>query len=239
VLFRINMYPAGREKRIEAENRLRRLARIAVLAAVNTALIVLFLVAAGLSKQALSAKQTRLAASEGAITEILKQHGGAMTREDLELVRMRAAQVRWSRILASVANATPHEVWLTRLKLAEGAAPGSQLRTTGLRITGKLKAGSEQAGLASLMGFLGTLRDDEYFSRFFHDPKLVDSTWLRDEAANILEFDVFCPAEGNLTLSPSAEGAAPGGPQPSEINNVGPGDAGGASGTGGGREGTL
>lgn len=239
MLFRINVYPAGRDKRIEADRRLRRLAVVAVVAAVNAAVIVLFLVAAGLSKQALSAKQTRLAATEGAITEILKERGGAMTREDLELVRMRAAQVRWSRILESVARATPHQVWLSRLKLAEGVTPGSQLRTAGLRITGKLKAGSEQAGLTALMGFLGALRDDEYFSRHFHDPKLIDSTWLRDEAGNVLEFDVFCPAEGSLQLLQGAEGGAPAGPQPNEVQKVGPGESGGASGTGGRREGTL
>lgn len=239
MLFRINMYPAGREKRIEAERRIRRFASVALVAAVNAALIVLFLVAVGLSKQALSAKQTRLAAVEGAVTEILKANGGAMTREDLELVRMRAAQMRWSRVLESVARATPREVWLSRLKLTEGATPGSELRTAGLRITGKLKAGSEQAGLAALMGFLGALRDDEYFSRNFHDPKLMDSTWLHDEGASFLEFDVFCPAEVNLLLSPGAEGAAPTGPQPNEVRTVGPDETGGASGKGGGREGTL
>jgi Tfp pilus assembly protein PilN len=238
VLFRINMYPAGREKRLEAERRIKRLASTAVVAAVGTALIVLFFVAAGLSKQALSAKQTRLAAAERAITEILKQHGGAMTREDLELVRMRTAQVRWSRVLESVARATPHQVWLSRIRLAEGATPGSQLATAGLRITGKLKAGSEQAGLAALMGFLGALRDDEYFSLHFHDPKLIDSTWLREEGANILEFDVFCPAEVNLPISQGAEGAASAGPQPNEVQNVGPGES-GASGKGGRGEGTL
>lgn len=239
MLFRINIYPAGREKRIEAERRLKRFASASLVITVNAALAVLLLVAAGLSTQAFRAKQTRLAAAEGAVTEILKEHGGAMTRGDLELVRMRAAQVRWSKILESVARVTPREVWLSRLRLAEGAAPGSQLRTAGLRLTGKLRAGSEQAGLTALMGFLGALRDDEYFSRHFHDPKLIDSTWLRDEAGNILEFDVFCPAENNLQVSPGDQGFAPGGARPEEVIEVGPGKTGGTSGTGGGREGTL
>ncbi len=237
MLFRINMYPAGRERRIEAEVRVKRFASVALVAAVNAALIVLLLVAAGLSAQALTAKQTRLAAAEGAVTAILKEHGGAMTREDLDLVRMRAAQVRWSRILESVARVTPRQVTLSRLKLAEGAPPGSQVRTAGLRITGKLAAGSEQAGLTALMGFLGALRDDEYFGRHFHDPKLIDSTWLREEGANLLEFDVFCPAEGSLQVSPEGQGVAPGGVQPDEVQQVGPGESGGSG--GGGREGTL
>lgn len=237
MLFRINMYPAGREKRIEAEARIRRLAGIALVAAVNAVFVVLLLLGAGLSAQALSARQTRLTAAEGAITEILKEHGGAMTREDLDLVRMRAAQVRWSRILESVARVTPRQVTLSRLKLAEGAPPGSQIRTAGLRLTGKLSAGSEQAGLTALMGFLGALRDDEYFGRHFHDPKLIDSTWLREEGANLLEFDVFCPAEGSLQVSPDGQEAAPGGVQPDEVQEVGPGESGGSG--GGGREGTL
>jgi len=238
VLFRINMYPAGRERRAEAERRVRRFAGLAVVIATNAALVVLFLVSLRLSNQAAAVGETRLRASENAITAILSEQGGAMTREDLELVRMRAAQVRWSRVLQSISEATPSEITLSRIKLAEGATPGSQMRTPGLRLTGRLKAASEQAGLTALMRFLGSLRDDEYFGRHFHDPKLIDSTWLRDEAGNVLEFDVFCPAEGALQLSEGAGAAEPTGPHPDEVQRVGPGDV-GAGGTGGAHEGSL
>jgi hypothetical protein len=67
----------------------------------------------------------------------------------------------------------------------------------------------------------------------------MDSTWLRDEGVNILEFDVFCPAEESVQLSPDTGGGVPGGPQPNEIQKVGPGESGAGRGTEGRGEGTL
>jgi hypothetical protein len=239
MLFRINMYPAGRERRVEADARARRFASVTVVVAVNALVVLLFLIGVQVADRAANVRDTRLVAAEGAIAEILKAKGGAITRDDLELVRMRAAQVSWSRVLESLAGATPREVILSRVKLAEAAAPGSQLRTPGLRLTGRLRAGSEEAGLTLLMGFLGRLRDDEYFAKHFHEPKLMDSTWLRDEAGNVLEFDVFCPAEAGVQMTEGAPASASQSPQPGEVERVGPGDASTTGGTGGQHEGSL
>ena len=199
MLFRINMYPAGRERRASAERRVRQFATLAAVAGVNAAVVVLFLAGLGLSKQALSVSQTRLAAAQEGIAQILDDQGGAMTNEELDLVRVRAAQVKWSAVMSSVSRVTPREVWLSRMRLTEGVRPGGRDRTPGLRITGTVRAGSEQAGLSLLMKYLAALRDDEYFARHFQDPKLVGSTWLTAEGVNLLEFDAFCPLAVGIT----------------------------------------
>lgn len=206
MLFRINMYPAGRERRVEAQRRFRQLAALVAIAGANALIVVMFLVGLALLRETVVARQVRLKTAEQAIGQILNEHGGAMTMEELNLVRTRAAQVRWSAILASVSRVTPPEVSLSRLRLSEGLRPGARDRIAGLRLTGRLKAGSEQAGLSLLMKYLAALREDAFFTRHFLNPRLVDSTWLTEENTNLLEFDIFCPlVKGLLVLPPPGD----------------------------------
>ena len=57
MLFKINMYRMGREKRLAAQTRIRRFAAIATLIAVNVVVVGLFVIAVLLSGRGIEAKE--------------------------------------------------------------------------------------------------------------------------------------------------------------------------------------
>lgn len=208
MLFKVNMYRLGREKRLEAQMRLRRFASLATLIAVNIVVVGLFVVAVALSGRGIVARETRLQATQAALASLMEEQGGARSSEELDLVRTRASQVRWSVVLEVVARRTPREMWFPRLMLAQGSISGSRRRVDGLKMTGKLRAGREEEGLSKLMEFVSVLREDPAFRRYFLEPKLTDSSWVDDNGSHSLDFDIFCPLakadailEGALALA--------------------------------------
>jgi hypothetical protein len=205
VLFRVNMYRLGREKRLEAQMRIRRLATLATIVTINIVVVGLFMFAVLLSGRGIAAKESRLEATQEAVASLMDEQGGARSTEELELVRTRASQVRWSVVLDVVARLTPADMWFQRLRLTEGALAGSRRRISGLRMSGKLQAGREEEGLSKLMNYVSVLREDPSFKRYFVEPKLLDSSWLSDEGSQFLEFDIFCPIAGADAI---LEGAA-------------------------------
>ena len=196
MLFKVNMYRTGREKRLEARMRIRRFASIATLIAVNVVVVGLFVIAVLLSGRGIEAKETRLQATQEALASLIEEQGGARSTEELELVRTRASQVRWSVVLGVVARLTPREMWFPRLMLTQGTLSGSRRRVDGLQMSGRLSARREKEGLSKLMGFISTLREDRSFKRYFLEPKLTDSSWITEEGSKSLEFDIFCPLAG-------------------------------------------
>lgn len=193
MLFRVNMYRMGHEKRLEAQMRLRRFASFAVLIAVNVVVVGLFVVAVALSGRGIAARQTRLQATQTALATLMEEQGGDRSAEELELVRTRVSQIRWSVVLEVTARLTPKDMWFPRLMLAQGNLSGTRLQVAGLKMSGHLTARREQEGLTRVMEFLGALREDPSFKRYFREPKLTDSTWIDDEGSHWLEFDIFCP----------------------------------------------
>jgi len=196
LLFKVNMYRLGREKRREAQMRIRRLATLATIITINIVVVGLFIFAVVLSGRGIAAKESRLAATQTAVASLMEEQGGARSTEELELVRTRASQVRWSVVFGVVARLTPAEMWFPRLRLTEGVLAGSRRRIPGLRMSGKLKAGKEEEGLSKLMDYVTQLREDPSFKRYFIEPKLMDSSWLNEDGSKFLEFDIFCPIAG-------------------------------------------
>jgi hypothetical protein len=192
VLFRVNMYRQGREKRLEAVRSVQRVALFAAVLCVNAVVIGLFIFAIAMSDRGIAAAETRLSATEQALDRVVSEQGGSTSEEELEVVRMRAERVLWSRVMRVVARLTPEQMWLPRMRLTEGDVGGG-IRVPGLKLSGRMTAASEEEGVNVLMGFLNALRGDEYFRGHFLEPKLLRSTWLSEDGSRYLEFDVFTP----------------------------------------------
>jgi hypothetical protein len=241
LLFRINMYRLGRERRLESQRRLQRVASLAAVLSINVVVAGLFVFALVLTGTETAAHETRLKASESAIQKFMEEQGGPVfSDEELNLVRARAAEVKWSIVLRTVARLTPGEIWLPRVRLSEAYMGITNERVMGLRLSGRLRAGQEQEGLTKVMDYVAVLRTDHYFAEHFSEPKLVDSTWLSESGKDYLEFDVFCPlletsalaGEAQMSSSENADMV-----EPSEVEPQG-GDATDSVGTGAGGEST-
>lgn len=196
MLFHVNMYRGGHERRREAWKAMRWTALVTTAVAVNAAILGLFVCALILSDRGISSQQVRLETTQRALAQRIAEDGRAPSEEQLELARTRAAQVRWSSVLQSVARLTPPEMWLPRLRYADGFVAGSKIRVPGLRLTGQLKAAREEDGVRIVMAFLSALGMDHGYQHHFIEPRLVDSTWLSGNGNQRLEFDIFCPVAG-------------------------------------------
>ena len=196
MLFHVNMYRGGHERRRAAWKAMRWTAHVTTVVALNAAVIGLFLCAIVLSDKGIASQRVRLETTQRALAQRIAEDGSAPGVEQLELARTRAAQVRWSSVLQSVARLTPPEMWLPRLRYADGYVAGAKIRVPGLRLTGQLRAGREEEGLRIVMSFIRTLCQDTSYCRHFIEPRLVDSTWLGGNGAQRLEFDIFCPVAG-------------------------------------------
>jgi hypothetical protein len=189
LLFRVNMYRQGREKRLEAARRVHRAAIFATVLTVNAVVVGLFVFAVLMSDRGIAAAETRLGATQQSLAKVVKEQGGKTSDEDLDLFRKRADRVLWSRVMRMIAGLTPKEMWLPRMRLAETDAGG--VRIDGLRISGRMNASSEEDGMRILMEFVNGLRGDPYFRSHFLEPRLLRSTWLTEDGGRFLEFDIF------------------------------------------------
>jgi Tfp pilus assembly protein PilN len=207
VLFRVNMYRKGREKRLEARRRVRRAAMVAAVVSLNVIFAGLFVSALLLSDRAIAAREVRLTATKEALAEYMAERGSNMTPEEMGLARLRAEQVRWSAVLTILSRVAPKDMWLPYIRLTDSFEQGSPIKVPGLRLTGRLKAKGEEEGLNAVMAFIAALSADSYFSRCFNEPRLVESTWLTESGSHALEFDVFCALKGPEALADSPGGA--------------------------------
>jgi len=241
LLFRINMYRLGRERRLGAQRRLQRVASLAAVLSINVLVAGLFVFALALMDKETDTKEIRLKASERAIQKFMAEQGGPVfSDEELDLVRRRAAEVQWSVVLRTVARLTPAEMWLPRVRLSEAYVGSANSRVMGLRLSGRLRAGQEQEGLTKVMDYVAVLRADPYFKKHFFEPKLVDSTWLSESGKDYLEFDVFCPVLEPGALAGEGQTSSSENPdmvEPSQVEPQG-GDATDSVGTGAGGEST-
>jgi hypothetical protein len=192
VLFRINVHRLGKERRLKARQRIRRIIFASAIVGVNVVLVGMFVVAVMVQARNVAVASERLAATERALAKVVIEEGGAASEEEVRLIRKRAMQARWSEILASVAMQTPSDMWFPRMRLAESRSTVTS-GAYGLRLTGRIKAGGEEEGLTSLMSFLSAIRDDPVFREHFTEARLVDSAWLAEGGEEYLEFEIFCP----------------------------------------------
>ena len=192
MLFRINVHRLGKERRLKARQRIRRVMFASAVIGFNVVLVGMFIVAVMIQSRNVAVASNRLEATERALAKVVIEEGGAASEEEVRLIRKRAMQTRWSEVLLSIASETPDDMWFPRIRLAERRGGGGS-GAYGLRLTGRIKAGGEEEGLTNLMSFLGGIREDASFREHFTEARLVDSAWLAEGGEEYLEFEVFCP----------------------------------------------
>ena len=193
MLFRINMYRLRSERALEVRRNLRNLAVMVFLLGVSVFVAGLFFFAVGMTNREIAERTERLDAANAELIESLGGAAGAISDEEIGLIRTRAMQVRWSKVLAEASRVAIPELWYTQLALTEGSLVGRGGRTPGFHLKGRLKAGRKEESLAKLMEFLAVLRENPLFIESFSEVKLVNSRWKQSTDDEYLEFEIFCP----------------------------------------------
>ena len=193
MLFKINMYRLRSERALQVRRKLRNLAVMVLLLGISIVVGGLFIFAVGMTGREIASKTERI---EVANAELLASLGGAasaITDEQLSLIRLRALETKWSKVLATASRAAIPELWYTQLRLTEGSLVGGAGRTPGVHLEGRLRAGRKEESLAKLMEFIAVLRDEPVFAENFAEVKLVTSRWKESTDDEYLEFEIFCP----------------------------------------------
>jgi len=190
VLFRINVYRLGVEKRLEARRRIVRIALVAAVLGVNAIVLGLFVQAVFLTNDGISSTGARLGSIEQALGELVRG-GGALTEDQLQLLEKRGQRISWSEVYETISRLVRPEMSFTRLKMGEDRS--ADRKDVVLTMRGRLKGSREEESVDRLMGFVQDLRDDEYVSRRFREVRLVSMDWSADPSDQFLEFEITCP----------------------------------------------
>lgn len=193
MLFKVNMYRLRSERAVEIKRKLRHLALVVFLVGVSIVVSGLLIFAIVLTQQEIAGKVARIETANAALREALGGATGAVSDEELSLIRTRAVQIRWSDILAASSRLATRELWFTQLRLSEGSLVGAHGRTPGFHMTGRLRAGRKEESLAKLMEFLAAVRNEPIFAESFSEVKLVTSRWKQTTDDEYMEFEIFCP----------------------------------------------
>jgi Tfp pilus assembly protein PilN len=194
VLFKINMYRLRSERAHQVRRRLRNLALVVLLVGISIVVAGLFLFALGTTNHEIAEKTAKLEAATADLREELGGTTRALSDEEFNLVRLRAAQVRWSDVMAALSELTLPEMWFTQLRLTEGSLVGAARgRTAGFHMEGRLKSGQQDQSLEKLMQFISAAGEDPAFKRSFAEVTLVKSSWTVTMDNEYLEFEIFCP----------------------------------------------
>ena len=222
MIFRINMYVLGRERRLAAQRRLRQLALLAVAVGVNAVAVGLFVFAVVLCSHDLSVLRERLGTEEERLARFATEEGATISEEQLDLLRMRADRVKWSDVLRIVPEVVPESIWFPRIQLAESYVSDSPVRVPGLKLSGRLTVVREdEEGITTIMKFVHALGQDPRDQKHFLEPKLTDSTWASEDDEEYLEFDLFCPVNGPMAVEAGLVAAPEGDGQFIEVEIAG------------------
>ncbi|MBN2566136.1 MAG: hypothetical protein JXB46_10545 [Candidatus Eisenbacteria bacterium] len=197
MLFRINMYRLRTERALEVRRKLRNLALVVLLVGISIVVAGLFLFALWTTNREIAEKTSKLDAATAELRQELGGTSRALTDEEFNLVRLRAAQIRWSEVMAALSDLALPEMWFTQLRLTEGSLVGAARgRTTGFHMEGRLKSGQQDESLEKLMQFITAAGADPVMTSDFSEVRLVKSSWTTTLDGEYLEFEIFCPLRG-------------------------------------------
>lgn len=190
MLFKMNMYRLGSERREAERRRIRSMAFLALVVCVNLIVMGLFAQSVFITMEsAIAATQTRLHVAQDAMVK-MTGNGRTLSDEQRELLRTRIGRASWSSILNAVASDVPNEMWLTRMTLSERRTAGAA-RTSGLHLEGVVRAPRRDDSSEIVMDFVQRLREDERFAAHFSDVKLSTMDWSSKTDTD-LEFEILC-----------------------------------------------
>jgi len=195
VLFRINMYRIGANRRMEAARKVRRLALAVSVVGVNVVLLVLFAQAIFMTNSGIAAVTRRLESGEEALGE-LTASGRALTPPQLGILQDRAERTSWSHALVAVADLLGEDATISRMWLGELRGEGRRGKKHAFQMRGSINSGREEESVDALMAFVGELREDGYLSASFEDVRLVSMDWVTAASGEVLQFEIACPMRG-------------------------------------------
>ncbi len=200
MLFELNIYRLGRERRREAAAHARSLGTIVLLAGVSFATLLIYSQALWSTGKGLEVAQARLQGVERAFEEATEE-GAGLTSDELLLLKDRAQQVPWSGVLRRVGELAPSDTWYMRISLVEGSVLDEAGAAGAFHIFGIVKARGRDESVTELMGFVDALRADPELSRYFRDAKLATMRWENDADNSLMEglsFEAVLPLEGPI-----------------------------------------
>lgn len=195
MLFRINMYRIGANRRMEAARKVRRLALAVSVVGVNVVLLVLFAQAIFMTNSGIAAVTRRLESGEEALGE-LTASGRALTPPQLGILQDRAERTSWSHALVAVADLLGEDATISRMWLGELRGEGRRGKKHAFQMRGSINSGREEESVDALMAFVGELREDGYLSASFEDVRLVSMDWVTAASGEVLQFEIACPMRG-------------------------------------------
>ncbi len=179
MLFELNIYRLGRERRRETAARARSLGTMVLLAGVSLIMLLIYSQALWSTGRGLDVAQARLENAERAY-EAATEEGAGLTPDEMLLLRDRAAQVPWSTVLQRVGELAPSDAWYMRLSLVEGSVLDEVGASGAFHIFGIVKAKGRDESVVELMAFVDALRADAELSRHFRNAKLATMRWEGD-----------------------------------------------------------
>ena len=194
MLFKLNIYRLGEERRLQERNRTRALAVVVLLVGLNFVTMALYGQALWNTSRGVTAANARLADVQEILDEVIDE-GGAISEEQVHLLRIRSAQPQWSVLMERIGELTPDNVWYMRVsyvKPAMGSAAGDSF----LRIYGQVKAKTRDESVNQLMQYVDTLRADAELARSFGSATLATMRWTEEseqEYLRGLHFEVNLP----------------------------------------------
>lgn len=197
MLFKLNIYRLGEERRLRERNRTRALAVVVLLVGLNVVTMALYAQALWSTNRGLNAANARLSEVQGLMDEVVEE-GGAIREEQVQLLRVRSAQPHWSALMGRIGELTPDNVWYMRVSYARpmmGSAAGDHA----LRIYGQVRAKDRDASVNELMSYVDSLRADPVLSGAFGSATLATMRWTEEsdqEYLRGLHFEVDLPILG-------------------------------------------
>ena len=194
MLFKLNVYRLGEERRLQERNRTRALAVVVLLVGLNFVTMALYSQALWNTSRGVSAANARLADVQEVLGHIVDE-GGAISEEQIQLLRTRSAQPQWSALMRRIGELTPDNVWYMRVSYAKPAL-GSAVGDHSLRIYGQVKAKTRDESVNQLMQYVDALRADAELAESFGSATLATMRWTEEsdqEYLRGLHFEVNLP----------------------------------------------
>ncbi len=194
MLFRLNLYRLGEERRLQERNRTRALAVVVLLVGLNLVTMALYGQALWSTSRGVTAANARLADVQNVLDEVIGE-GGGITEEQVQLLRTRSAQPKWSALMGRIGELTPDSIWYMRVSYAKPAL-GSTVGDHSLRIYGQVKAKGRDESVNELMQYVDKLRADAGLAKAFGSATLATMRWTEEgdlEYLKGLHFEVDLP----------------------------------------------
>jgi len=194
VLFELNIYRLGEERRLQERNRTRALAVVVLLVGLNFVTMALYGQALWSTGRGVIAASARLADVQEVLNQVIDE-GGGISEEQVGLLRVRSLQPQWSVLLERIGELTPENVWYMRVSYAKpllGSAAGDH----SLRVYGQVKAKTRDESVNQLMQYVDTLRADAELARSFGSATLATMRWTEESDQDYLRglhFEVNLP----------------------------------------------